>query len=368
MTTTGVDKPHMTTTGVDKPLATGSGRARGYTEWAADQGVPQYSANYQFDLSTVETAPWDAINGSAAILTHDGSNESNDCWLVDIPPGGALTREHHLFEETVYVLSGRGSTVVWGQNGNQHMFEWQPGSLFAIPLNSSHQHLNGSGDQTARLMYVTNAPVVFNLFRSADFVFGSEESFADRFAGESDYFTREGTLSGRILTTNFVADVVTQELIPYPERGGDGSNIQFQLAGNSMGAHISLFAVGRYKKGHKHGPGAHVIVVEGTGYSLMWPEGHAPQRYDWGPGSLIVPPNNWFHQHFNTGNTAARYLALRYIDSQPRTPEGIPYSNIHTRDGGNQIDYIDQDPIVHEMFVEALDKNGVDSSWNPTTG
>ena len=78
-----------------------------------------------------------------------------------------------------------------------------------------------------------------------------------------------------------------------------------------MNSHISQFGVGRYKKAHAHGPGAHVIIMSGEGYTLMWPEGEEPQRYEWKEGSMIVPPNLWFHQHFNTGTTPARYLAFK---------------------------------------------------------
>ncbi len=52
-----------------------------------------------------------------------------------------------------------------------------------------------------------------------------------------------------------------------------------------MNSHISQFPIGTYKKGHAHGPGAHVIVLSGDGFSLMWPEGEEPQRYDWEIGT-----------------------------------------------------------------------------------
>src|SRR5262245_23698839 len=62
-------------------------------------------------------------------------------------------------------------------------------------------------------------------------------------------------------------------------------------------SHVAQFGVGRYKKAHAHGPGAHVIIMSGEGYTLMWPEGEEPRRYEWKEGSMIVPPNAWFHQH-----------------------------------------------------------------------
>ena len=126
-----------------------------------------------------------------------------------------------------------------------------------------------------------------------------------------------------------------------------------------MNSHISQFPVGTYKKAHAHGPGAHVIILSGEGYSLMWPEGEEPRRYDWEVGTLIVPPNIWFHQHFNTGTTPARYLAFKHEGVAVRNAQGVPKAWISRRVGGDQIDYADEAPAVRKTFAEALARHGL---------
>jgi hypothetical protein len=132
------------------------------------------------------------------------------------------------------------------------------------------------------------------------------------------------------------------------------------MAKGSMNSHISQFATATYKKGHRHGPGAHVIILSGEGFSLMWPEGEEPRRYDWKPGTLIVPPNMWFHQHFNTGAEPARYLAFKHEVVSVRNAQGVPKAWISRRIGGDQIDYADESPLIRETFTKALAENGLE--------
>jgi len=137
--------------------------------------------------------------------------------------------------------------------------------------------------------------------------------------------------------------------------------MKFNLAKNTMGAHISEFPVGTYKKGHKHGPGAHVIILSGQGYSVLWPAGETPQRVDWGPGSVVVPPDQWFHQHFNSGAAPARYLALRwnnwrYKFMRSQDGEGGTFTSVKL--GGGQIEFEDEDPQIHKDFEAAMKKVG----------
>jgi hypothetical protein len=131
------------------------------------------------------------------------------------------------------------------------------------------------------------------------------------------------------------------------------------MAKGSMNSHISQFPTGTYKKAHCHGPGAHVIILSGEGYSLMWPEGDAPRRYDWHVGTMIVPPNMWMHQHFNTGAAPARYLAFKHEVVSVRNAQGVPKAWISRRIGGDQIDYADETPDIRRTFAEALAKNGL---------
>src|SRR5690606_2029484 len=256
------------------------------------------------------------------------------------------------------VLDGRGSTTVWNDAGKRITFEWQAGSLFAIPLNAFCQHFNGSGKDAARFVAVTNGPGIINLYEDIDFVFGTQYDFKNRFSGEPDYFDNKGEQKGLLLETNFVADAINLPLIQAKERGAGGGHIRFNMAKGSMNSHISQFPVGTYKKAHCHGPGAHVIMMSGTGYSLMWQEGEEPRRYDWGDGTMIVPPNMWYHQHFNTGAAPARYLAFKHEVVSIRNAQGVPKAWISKRVGGDQIDYADESPVVRSMFKDALSEIG----------
>jgi oxalate decarboxylase/phosphoglucose isomerase-like protein (cupin superfamily) len=330
-----------------------------YTRWVRSEGLEIISAQYVPNLRTTELKHWTRRVGKGVFINHDASRNSNDCYVCEIPPGKKLEPQHMLFEEMILVLDGRGSTSVWNEAGNRVTFEWQAGSMFAIPLNAWHQHFNASGKEPARYVAVTNCPSVLNLYGNPAFVFGLRRDFPQRFSGEPDYFAAKDEKAGFLLKTNYVPDAINLPLITARERGAGGGHIRFNMAKGSMSSHISQFPVGTYKKAHAHGPSAHVIVLSGEGYSLMWRAGSEPVRYDWQPGSMIVPPNMWFHQHFNTGPSPARYLAFKHEVALIRNAQGVPTAWISARVGGDQLDYADEPPMVRQMFTEALAKNGM---------
>jgi oxalate decarboxylase/phosphoglucose isomerase-like protein (cupin superfamily) len=335
-----------------------------YTRWVRAEGLDIVAAHYVPDLNTVELKPWARRGGRGVYVNHEASRTSNDCYVCEIPAGKSLAPQRQLYEEMIYVLDGRGSTTVWNDAGKRVSFEWKAGAIFAIPLNCWHQHFNGSGKDAARYVAVTNAPVIVNSFSDIHFVFNTKHDFKERFDGEPEYFANKGEQKGLLLDTNFVADAINLPLFAAKERGAGGGHTRFSMARGSMNSHISQFPVGTYKKAHAHGPGAHVIVLSGEGFSLMWPEGEDPKRYDWREGSMIVPPNLWFHQHFNTGTTPARYLAFKAEGVAIRNAQGVPKAWISRRLGGDQIDYADERPEVRKWFADALAKHGLQSNMD----
>ena len=89
--------------------------------------------------------------------------------------------------------------------------------------------------------------------------------------------------------------------------------MMFVLADGTMHAHISQMPVGTYKKGHRHGADFHVFAVTGQGYSLLWYDVEKDLvRIDWKHGVVFAPPDQMFHQHFNTSPYPARYLAVAF--------------------------------------------------------
>jgi oxalate decarboxylase/phosphoglucose isomerase-like protein (cupin superfamily) len=325
-----------------------------YTRWVAGEGLDIVSGFYIKDLRALELKPWARRGGRGVFINHDASRTSNDCYVCEIPAGGSLAPQRQLFEEMILILDGRGSTTVWNEAGQRVTFEWQAGSMFAIPLNAWHQHFNLSGREPAKFVSSTNLPPVINLYDDPGFVFGTARDFPQRFNGEADYFAPKEERNGLLLDTNFVTDTVHLRLAEAKERGAGGGHLRFSMAKGSMNSHISQFPVGTYKKGHRHGPGAHVIILSGSGYSLMWPEGEEPQRFEWQTGSLIIPPTMWFHQHFNTSPDPARYLAFKHESVSIRNAQGVPKAWISRRVGGDQIDYADERPEIRDMFAKSL--------------
>jgi mannose-6-phosphate isomerase-like protein (cupin superfamily) len=346
-----------------------------YEEWLAKEGIPVHHG-LALNLFELDTAPWPRYGVKGATAHFDGSGDFCNMFVLEIPAGGSTLPQRHLYEEIYYVLEGRGSTQLEFADGTKRAFEWGPHSFFAIPLNAKHRHFNASGTQRALLETTTTLPMVLKFFHDERFVFDNPYEFGDRI-GREGYYAGEGDLTmirpgNNIWETNFVPDLLAIELTPWEDRGPGSTNIMFALADSNMHAHISEIAPATYKKAHKHQAGTHVLTLSGNGYSLLWTDDATDfTRVEWSHGVVFPPAQNQWHQHFVTSNNASRYVAtglgsLRF----PFTAEyrGVNFpdgsgkqaaSRSH-KDGGNQIEFEDQDPRIHAIWLAEMKKNGIE--------
>lgn len=347
-----------------------------YKDWSKGEGIPIHF-DLGHDLLALETGPWDRYDARGCFAHTHGMGDFMANYVIEVLPGRKTRPVKHLYEAFFYVLSGYGSTTVWLPNGEVRTFEWGPKALFAIPLNCLYQFNNGSGVDTVRLSCTNNAPLTINLYHNLDFVFDNDFAFKDRI-GQAKHFEGEGALysygleSARkvqnIWETNFVHDLTSFKLYEFEGRGKGSLNVNFVLADGTMHSHVSQMPVGRYKKAHRHAAGTHVHAVDGEGYSLMWYEGDSEfKEIPWRHGYMYTPPFWMYHQHFNTCDQPARYVACSlgsrrypFISLRRKSAEGGGATSV--KDGGRQIEYEDQDPRVHRKFLEELQKTGVPSA------
>ena len=322
-----------------------------YHLWQQQEGIPIYRGSYIEDLSTLELKPWARIGQMGAFVSLAEQHE-DDAYVLEIAPGGQTEVLHHLFEAGILVVSGRGATTFWQSDTDKQVVEWQPGSVFSPPLNCYYQHFNLDGERPARLFVVTNAPMVMNIFRSSDFIFGDAHIFKDRYDGAENYFADAGeSLDEQLWKTNMIPDLRAFNLKDQP--GQVGHRMGFLLANNQMATHCSSFPPGTYKRSHRHGVGAHLIILDGQGFSLFWFEGEERRKVDWKDGSVLSPRDREYHQHFNTGPGPARYMAFRLGALKPSR------NTADDEDGRPKpTEYEDEDPGIYDLYVEECDKHG----------
>jgi uncharacterized RmlC-like cupin family protein len=323
-----------------------------YSRWKAGEEIPIYEGAYVSDLHTCELAYWDRVGAKGAIISL-AAQEINDGWVIEIEPGGQTKEMHHLCEATYYVVDGRGATTIWQPGSNKKQtVEWQAGSLFSPPLNSYYQHYNLDGQKPARIFTATTIPLQMNAVRNIDFAFNCDHVFEDRYGGEDNFFSDQGKMVGvRRWQTNFIPDTRSFKLETWKERGAGGTNMFFLMSGNAMSAHMSEFPPGTYKKAHRHGPGAEIIILGGIGYSLLWFAGDKKkEKVDWKEGSIFSPMDGQYHQHFNVGNGPARYLAYTFGALTRQNTTRNPAADVSEREGGMQVEYEHEDDDVWEIF------------------
>ncbi|MDR1967152.1 MAG: cupin domain-containing protein [Burkholderiaceae bacterium] len=290
-----------------------------YDAFMESEGVPVFRGPGVRTVTDLPLAPWKRKGERGHYIQLLGTETKWGHFVVEIPPGGALNPEKHMFEEIYLVVEGRGTCEVWQEgDGKKHVFEWQKGSLFSIPMNAWFRLVNATS-AAAVLMAGNTAPNVLNMINNVDAVFNNTFVFRDRFSGGDDFFKYRDEIEPdpvrglAMRRTNFIPDVVNCDL-PLDNRRSPGfRRVEPFMTNNQFYYWIGQHENGRYSKGHAHTSAAVLICLKGKGYTYSWPEhlgehpwedGHADQvrRVDYEQfGFVTAAPGGarWYHQHFS---------------------------------------------------------------------
>jgi hypothetical protein len=359
-------------------------KAYTYDRWMESVGIPIHRGFFIEDLRTVELGWWDERQCNAAFIQLMGQEGITSAVVMEIAPGKTLPPVKFALDELIYVLQGRGVSTVWTADGApKKTFEWQDRSLFQIGSNSYLQLGNMRGDRPVRLLRYSYLPLATSLVTEPSFYFNNPFQKADTSKQEMDAYSEAKLIENgdpslawggnRVYWFgNFFPDMAAWDKLTTNRRGGMSVTIMFP--DSEMSCHMSVFPTRTYKKAHRHGPGRVIVIPAGEGYSVLWEEGKEKIVAPWHEGSMFVPPNKWFHQHFNVGATPARYLALH----PPRQFRGHA-EKIEDR-AKDMIEYVDEDPWIREKFEGELAKGGLTTlmpkdaytvksyNWHPTKG
>ena len=72
-------------------------------------------------------------------------------------PGGRSGRHRHTYETILYVLEGRGYSMI-----EDRRLEWEAGDALYIPVWAWHHHVNADPETPARYLACENAPMLQN--------------------------------------------------------------------------------------------------------------------------------------------------------------------------------------------------------------
>src|SRR3984885_8940873 len=161
-----------------------------YDRFMEAEGVPVYRGIGVRRIQDLPLAPWKRLGGRGSYIQLYGTEGLWGRYVVEGPGGGA-------------------------QQGQlkPHVFEWQGGSLFAIPLNASHRLINAAS-APALLLCGTTAPNVMNVLDNNEFIFDCPYTFSERFSGAEDFFKPKDDLEPdpirglAMRRTNLIPDIV----------------------------------------------------------------------------------------------------------------------------------------------------------------
>ncbi len=104
-----------------------------------------------------------SARGTAGVHFNLSGNKIITAHVSEIAPGSQNKRHRHTAEAIIYILSGRGYTLIQKEGETEERVDWEEGDLFSPPLFAWHQHFNKDPDRPARYLAVSTSVFMHHL-------------------------------------------------------------------------------------------------------------------------------------------------------------------------------------------------------------
>ena len=94
-------------------------RETSYEKWMREENLPIVEGYGVEDVTQLRRKPWARTGGTAAYIQLKGMEGFTGMYVGEIPAGGALNIERHLYEKIIYILRGVGATEVWSADNDK---------------------------------------------------------------------------------------------------------------------------------------------------------------------------------------------------------------------------------------------------------
>ncbi|HSM70641.1 MAG TPA: cupin domain-containing protein [Anaerolineales bacterium] len=106
------------------------------------------------DLREMDLHYWEDRGGNS--LWFDTDTKAMEAHISEIPPGEHKRAHRHFHEALIYIVRGKGYSLIWGEGEEPRKYEWSEGDLISIPVWYWHQHFNTDLREPVRYLAITN--------------------------------------------------------------------------------------------------------------------------------------------------------------------------------------------------------------------
>jgi hypothetical protein len=141
-----------------------------YLNWVKSEGALIHEGA-ALDLFALDLRDWPRFGMKGAVCHVDGRCDYLTAFLFELAAHQSCAPVRHLYEEAIYVLSGRGETEITLSDGHRLTIEWGEKELFAVPVNANARHK--AGPSGARFVVLSDMRYLMGLYRNEAFLFGN---------------------------------------------------------------------------------------------------------------------------------------------------------------------------------------------------